>query len=94
MPKRSKAQSTATNFSTSASGYQLLADALLNKGTAFTEAERDQLGPRGLLPPHVQTMQEQVRRVMTNFRSKSSDLERYIQIVGLQDRNETLFTGW
>jgi malate dehydrogenase (oxaloacetate-decarboxylating)(NADP+) len=46
---------------------------------------------RGLLPPHVQTMAQQARRVMDNFHSKSNDLERYIQIVGLQDRNETLF---
>jgi malate dehydrogenase (oxaloacetate-decarboxylating)(NADP+) len=64
---------------------------VFNKGTAFTEAERDALGLRGLLPPHVQTMDEQVQRVMNNFRSKSSDIERYIQLVGLQDRNETLF---
>lgn len=64
---------------------------VFNKGTAFTVAERDLLGLRGLLPPHVQTMDEQVERVMTNFRSKPNDLERYIYLVGLQDRNETLF---
>jgi malate dehydrogenase (oxaloacetate-decarboxylating)(NADP+) len=74
-----------------ASGVEWLHDPVLNKGTAFTDEERDALGLRGLLPPHVQTMDEQVQRVMTNFHSKSSDLERYIQIVGLQDRNETLF---
>ncbi len=72
-------------------GIDWLHNPVFNKGTAFTEAERDALGLRGLLPPHVQTMDEQVQRVMTNFRSKSSDLERYIQIVGLQDRNELLF---
>lgn len=64
---------------------------LLNKGTAFTEAERDALGLRGLLPPHVANQEEQVMRVMTNFRRKPNDLERYIYLVGLQDRNETLF---
>ncbi len=68
-----------------------LPNPVFNKGTAFSDAERDALGLRGLLPPHIQTMEEQVERVMANFRSKSSDLERYIQIVGLQDRNETLF---
>jgi malate dehydrogenase (oxaloacetate-decarboxylating)(NADP+) len=74
-----------------AKGVDWLHNPVFNKGTAFTDAERDLLGLRGLLPPHVQTMDEQVRRVMANFRSKSSDIERYIQIVGLQDRNETLF---
>ena len=74
-----------------AQGMDWLHNPVFNKGTAFTEAERDTLGLRGLLPPHVQTMDEQVDRVMSNFRSKSSDLERYIQLVGLQDRNETLF---
>ena len=72
-------------------GVDWLHNPVFNKGTAFSEAERDALGLRGLLPPHVQTMDEQVARVMANFRSKSCDLERYIQIVGLQDRNETLF---
>ena len=72
-------------------GMDWLHNPVFNKGTAFTEAERDALGLRGLLPPHVQTMAEQVARVMNNFRSKSSDLERYIQITALQDRNETLF---
>ena len=72
-------------------GMDWLHNPIFNKGTAFTEAERDALGLRGLLPPHVQSMDEQVQRVMANFRSKSSDLERYIQLAGLQDRNETLF---
>ena len=72
-------------------GVEWLNNPVFNKGTAFTEGERDALGLRGLLPPHVQTMDEQVQRVLANFRSKSSDLERYIQLVALQDRNETLF---
>ena len=81
----------AANHSLPAKGIDWLHNPVLNKGTAFTEAERDALGLRGLLPPHVQTMKQQARRVVSNFRRKSSDLERYIQIVGLQDRNETLF---
>jgi malate dehydrogenase (oxaloacetate-decarboxylating)(NADP+) len=80
-----------TNRALPAKGLDWLHNPVFNKGTAFTDAEREALGLRGLLPPHVQTMTEQVQRVMANFRSKTSDLERYIQIVGLQDRNETLF---
>ena len=82
---------TSTNRALPANASEWLHDPVFNKGTAFTDAEREALGLRGLLPPHVQTMDEQVQRVMANFHSKSSDLERYIQIVGLQDRNETLF---
>ena len=72
-------------------GAALLHDPLLNKGTAFTPAEREALGLRGLLPPHVHTLEEQVARVMNNYRNKATDLERYIHLVALQDRNETLF---
>ena len=69
----------------------LLHDPALNKGTAFTGEERDELGLRGLLPPRVHSQKGQLRRVLANIRSKSSDLERYIFMIGLQDRNETLF---
>ena len=72
-------------------GEALLHDPLLNKGTAFTEEEREALGLRGLLPAHVHSMDEQVARVMDNYRAKQTDLERYIHLVSLQDRNETLF---
>lgn len=84
-------KSCVANDSLPACGMDWLHNPALNKGTAFTEAEREALGLRGLLPPHVQTMDEQVRRVMANFRRKPDDLERYIQLAGLQDRNETLF---
>ena len=72
-------------------GMALLHDPLLNKSTAFSQAERDELGLRGLLPPRIFSMAEQQRRVMENFARKESDLERYIFLVALQDRNETLF---
>lgn len=49
-------------------GLDLLHDPLLNKGTAFTEAERDALGLRGLLPPHIHTQEEQMARVLQNLR--------------------------
>ena len=80
-----------TNRALPTKGVDWLHNPIFNKGTAFTEVERDALGLRGLLPPHVQTMDEQVQRVMNNFRNKPSDIERYIQLAGLQDRNETLF---
>jgi malate dehydrogenase (oxaloacetate-decarboxylating)(NADP+) len=70
---------------------KLLHDPVRNKGTAFTEAERDLLGLRGLLPPKVCSPAEQEQRVMGNLRAKESDLERYIALISLQDRNETLF---
>jgi malate dehydrogenase (oxaloacetate-decarboxylating)(NADP+) len=63
----------------------------LNKGSAFTVSERDALGLRGLLPPHISTQEEQVARVLDNFNSKPDDLEKYIYLMGLADRNETLF---
>ena len=72
-------------------GLDLLRDPLLNKGTAFTERERDVLGLRGLLPPRVHTLDEQVERVLATVRDKPSDLERYIYLTSLQDRNEVLF---
>lgn len=72
-------------------GVDLLHDPLLNKGTAFTLAERDAFGLRGLLPPNVNTQAEQVHRVLESFRRKSTDLEKYIYLVSLQERNETLF---
>ena len=72
-------------------GAALLRDPSLNKGTAFTEAERDALGLRGLLPPTSNTQEEQVARVLENFRRKPSNLEKYINLAALHDRNETLF---
>jgi malate dehydrogenase (oxaloacetate-decarboxylating)(NADP+) len=72
-------------------GVKLLHDPLRNKGTAFTAEEREALGLRGLLPPRVHSMELQVQRVMENIRIKSSDLERYVFLSALQDRNETLF---
>ena len=72
-------------------GVALLRDPLLNKGTAFTAEERQALGLKGLLPPHVFSIEEQATRVLENFRRKETELERYIHLVSLQDRNETLF---
>jgi malate dehydrogenase (oxaloacetate-decarboxylating)(NADP+) len=72
-------------------GAALLADPLLNKGTAFTERERDILGLRGLLPPRVFTIEEQEQRTLTALRRKQDAIEKYIYLVNLQNRNEVLF---
>jgi malate dehydrogenase (oxaloacetate-decarboxylating)(NADP+) len=75
----------------SLTGMDLLHDPRRNKGTAFTEDERDRLHLRGLLPPRILTQEQQVVKVMENFHRLTSDLERHIFMVALQDRNEQLF---
>jgi malate dehydrogenase (oxaloacetate-decarboxylating)(NADP+) len=72
-------------------GVDLLHEATLNKGTAFTEEERGALGLEGLLPPYVNSLETQVIRVMENFHKKPNDLEKYIYLMSLLGRNETLF---
>lgn len=72
-------------------GADLLNDPVLNKGTAFSEAERDALGLRGLLPPRVMTQDEQMARILPGVRSQKTQLEQYIYLVALNDRNVTLF---
>ena len=72
-------------------GVDLLHDPRLNKGTAFTPEERDELGLRGLLPPKYILIEEQLELVSENYSHKETDLERYIYLIGLLDRNETLF---
>ena len=72
-------------------GQTLLNDALLNKGTAFTDPERDDFELHGLLPPNIASLQEQVDRRLTALRQLPSDLTRYTFLRGLQDTNETLF---
>ena len=72
-------------------GMALLADRVLNKDAAFTDAERDALDLRGLLPPRVVDIEAQVNLELEHVRRKADDLERYIGLAALQDRNETLF---
>ena len=74
-----------------ASGATVLDDPALNKGTAFTQAEREAHGLEGLLPPTIETLDRQMERVMGHLDAKPDDLERYVYLVGLADRNETLF---
>ncbi len=70
---------------------EILRNPRLNKGSAFTPEERDALGLEGLLPPAVNTLDEQIVRVMENLRAKPEPIEQYIYLRSLQDRNETLF---
>ena len=72
-------------------GKDLLAQSELNKDVAFTDEEREVLGLRGLLPWRVATIDEQVSLELEHLRRKSDDLERYIGLAALHDRNETLF---
>ncbi|HNX68638.1 MAG TPA: NAD-dependent malic enzyme [Candidatus Omnitrophota bacterium] len=72
-------------------GAELLRDPMLNKGTAFTQEEREQFGLLGLVPARVSSMDQQVERAMNNVRRKSSDFEKYIYLTGIQERNKTLF---
>jgi len=72
-------------------GQQLIADPLLNKGSHFTIEERVSLELSGLLPPGVSTIEEQTSRALDSYRRKPDDLERYLFLLGLLNRNETLF---
>jgi len=72
-------------------GTDLLNTPLLNKGTAFTEEERARFGLLGLLPPQVETLDEQAVRAYEAFQKKDNDLERHIYLRALQDTNEVLF---
>ncbi len=72
-------------------GYSLMQDPLLNKGTCFLKEERAEFDMIGLLSDQVGNLESQLERARTNLQMKSSDLERYITLMGLLDRNETLF---
>src|SRR3989449_6182631 len=74
-----------------AAGTEVLIRPLMNEGTAFTEDERSDLGLQGLLPPHVETLDEQVTRAYEAYARKTDDLERHIYLRALQDTNEVLF---
>jgi malate dehydrogenase (oxaloacetate-decarboxylating) len=73
------------------SGYDLLLHPGLNKGTAFTEEERDSFVLHGLLPPHIGTLEDQLERRMKAFENQTDSFERYNFMRDLQDSNETLF---
>jgi malate dehydrogenase (oxaloacetate-decarboxylating)(NADP+) len=72
-------------------GYTVLHDSLVSRGTAFTEAQRKAAGLEGLLPPGVDTLELQIARVHTQLDMLDSDLQRYLFLMDLQSRNQTLF---
>ena len=76
---------------TGLTGQRLLDSPLLNKGSAFSGDERREFGLLGLLPAHSSTVEEQLARTYENYQRKETDLERYVFLTALQDRNETLF---
>ncbi|MBN2446668.1 MAG: NAD-dependent malic enzyme, partial [Phycisphaerae bacterium] len=76
---------------TSKRGAWLLKNPATNKGLAFTRAERDQFGLSGMLPPKDSTIEQQVQLEKEHIAAKSDDLEKYIGLVALQERNEVLF---
>jgi malate dehydrogenase (oxaloacetate-decarboxylating) len=80
-----------TQIETGLTGYELINTPLLNKGTAFTEAERDTFRLHGLLPPHIGTLDDQVERRLKVLHELETSFERYAFLRDLQDTNETLF---
>ncbi|XP_015210942.2 NADP-dependent malic enzyme isoform X2 [Lepisosteus oculatus] len=82
---------TKTFIYTKKRGYEIIRNSHLNKGMAFTLEERLQLGIHGLLPPCFLSQDVQVLRVLRNYDMKKDDLDRYVLLMALQDRNEKLF---
>jgi malate dehydrogenase (oxaloacetate-decarboxylating)(NADP+) len=72
-------------------GINLLQTPAQNKGTVFTDAERATFGLEGLLPPSVDAIDQQQRRILQQLRQKPTDLERYIFLIQMFDSNRTLF---
>ena len=79
------------DMTTSKRGIELLRDPSLNESTAFTEAEKQELGIVGLVPDVTETEDQQLSRVMMQLGHKNTDLDRYIYLTNLLDHNERLF---
>ena len=78
-------------YETELPGYMITRMPLLNKSTAFSQEERDELGLTGLIPPHVFGLDQQIKRAYKNFKRFTSNLDKHIYLRVLQDRNEVLF---
>lgn len=76
---------------TDRTGHDMLNTPVLNKGSAWSEEERVEHGLLGLLPHHVSSIEEQLARVYRNYQQRTGNLDRYLYLTDLQDRNETLF---
>lgn len=72
-------------------GIELLTDPLLNKGTAFSDEEREAFRLHGLLPPHHGDLEDQIERRLESLDELDQDLQKYLELRGLQDSDETLF---
>lgn len=90
-PADPKSARAPNDPATVARGLDVLRDPLLNRGTGFTMKERDALGLRGLLPPHVLSQDEQANRVLQNLRKLPEPLDKFVALNALHDRNEVLF---
>ena len=84
-------KSTRGPLAVSASGIELLSNPLLNKGTAFSLEERDAFELHGLVPTHVETIEERAERVRAQLALEPTDLGRHMLLRGVQDYDETLF---
>src|SRR5664279_3449262 len=91
MSEESQKNASGKTCQVSVSGFHLINSPRLNKGTAFTDHERDVFGLHGLLPPHVGTLDEQVERRLQALRDQPDAFHRYSVLRDLQDMNETLF---
>jgi malate dehydrogenase (oxaloacetate-decarboxylating) len=91
MDNKSLPKAATAVVETALSGYELLNNPVLNKGTAFTDEEREEFDLHGLLPPHVAELDYQVMRRLDAFRGLGRDIQKYVFLRGLQDTNETLF---
>lgn len=72
-------------------GYEVLRNPLLNKGSAFTPAERTALGLDGIVPPQYNDLSTQVQRTYANVQRQATPIDKYVALAALQDRNEHLF---
>lgn len=72
-------------------GYEVLNNPFLNKGTGFTEVEREELGLVGLLPSHVQSIDEQANQAYAQYQTKATNLEKRLYLSQIFNENRTLF---
>jgi malate dehydrogenase (oxaloacetate-decarboxylating)(NADP+) len=91
MSEQAKNEGVEDELDSQITGYARLMNPELNKGTAFTEEERDRYKLRGLLPAHISTVEEQEKRALDNLRRKAYDIERFVFLQALMGRNERLF---
>jgi malic enzyme len=92
MPLRLSSTGNAQrSFKVALRGIELLHHPMLNRGSAFTQEQREIFGLRGLLPPGVSTLAQQSRRMYESISRKSDPLEKYIGLASLQNRNQVLF---